>query len=331
MFLRQQTPVRLAFMCWPLLVLSGCPTDERGLVFGFSASNVGSSTSSGASGAGDGADGGAASDMSTAGEASTPGGQPGVGGAGARGGEPAVSGAGSEQAGSSTVGATSAGGTAGTLGQAGSAGSSGSGGNAASAGSAGSGGSAGSAGSGNQVDSGPCGDLDQNGVQDCDETVAANPRFDANAQGWLADPGVVQSWQSDDARGKAGSGSLQLTYTTGGASSGWALAAAGQCLAAWGGKAYEVGARAKVPAGQTEGHAELSVAIFGNDDCKGSLLTGKTVAFTAQSGSWQVLSGAVTMPAGTRSVLMRLAAAKPGPQPSLEVHFDDVLFREKAK
>jgi hypothetical protein len=35
------------------------------------------------------------------------------------------------------------------------------------------------------------------------------------------------------------------------------------------------------------------------------------------------------MPAGTRSVLVRLAASKPGSQVSLEVHFDDILFRKK--
>jgi hypothetical protein len=56
------------------------------------------------------------------------------------------------------------------------------------------------------VDAGACGDLDQNGVQDCDETVARNPRFDASAEDWLADPGVTQVWQAEDARGKAGSG-----------------------------------------------------------------------------------------------------------------------------
>jgi hypothetical protein len=179
------------------------------------------------------------------------------------------------------------------------------------------------------VDAGACGDLDQNGVQDCDETVARNPRFDASAEDWLADPGVTQVWQAEDARGKAGSGSLAITFTTPGGSTGWALAAAGQCLPAWGEDTYEVGARAQVASGQSGGQAELDVAFFGNDGCLGSLLGSKALSPVTRTGVWQPLKGSLELPAGTRSVLLRLAAAKPGAQPSLEVHFDDVLFRKK--
>lgn len=189
--------------------------------------------------------------------------------------------------------------------------------------------SAGASGTGGQPDDSRCGDLDQNSVQDCEETLAKNAAFDTNVDQWFADPGVTKTWRLDEARDGMPSGGLSVTFTTGGASSGWALGAVGQCLPAWTDDVFEVGARCLVPGDQGGGSAQVSLAIFAEDDCKGSLLESKTPVLSAHIGSWRALHGSVKMPAGTRSVLVRLAAAKPGPQPSLEVHFDDILFRKK--
>jgi hypothetical protein len=227
-----------------------------------------------------------------------------------------------------------AGGAPGSSGSAGSnatSGSGGVGGNvAAGNGGGGAGGtSAGSSGTGGMPDDGRCGDLDQNSVQDCEETLAKNAAFDTNVEQWLAEPGVTKAWRLDEARNGMPSGGLSVTFTTGGASSGWALGAVGQCLPAWTDDVFEVGARCLVPGDQGGGSAQVSLAIFAEDDCKGSLLESKTPVQSAQIGSWRALHSSVKMPAGTRSVLVRLAAAKPGPQTSLEVHFDDILFRKK--
>jgi hypothetical protein len=136
-------------------------------------------------------------------------------------------------------------------------------------------------------------------------------------------------WKSDDARGTHGSGSLSLTFTTATTNPGWATGAASQCLPAWGEKQFELGARAFIPTGQGGGTAQVSLAMFGNDDCAGSFMGTTAPALSTQAGSWQVLHSSVTLPAGTRSVLVRLALAKPGTQASLQANFDDVLFREK--
>lgn len=196
-----------------------------------------------------------------------------------------------------------------------------------SGGAVGSGGSAGSGGT--SIDVGPCGDLDQNGVQDCEETLTQNSRFDTTAQSWLADPSVTSTWRAEDARGSSGSGSLGINFATSGGDSTWGLAAASQCQPAWSDDFFVVGARLMIPQGQAGGRAQLELAFFDNDNCKGTVLSSKTAAFSAEQGVWQALSKTVQIPAGTRSVMLRLAAAKPGTQASLEVRFDDVLFRKK--
>jgi hypothetical protein len=192
----------------------------------------------------------------------------------------------------------------------------------------GGGSSGGFAGSGGMVDDGPCGDIDQNGVQDCQETLVTNATFDANADAWVADFGVNKLWQATDARGKV-SGSVSLTFATSNGGAGWVLAAIGQCLPAWSEQEFEVGGRSFIPAAQSGGRAEISLATFGEDGCQGSFLQSVVPALSAQAGSWQPLHGSAKMPAGTRSVLVRLAAAKPGSQASLEAQFDDILFRKK--
>ena len=315
--------LRRTLWCVPLLAVAGCPVEQRDLAYGVGMTSGSASSLTEGGGLSDGGsdDGGSglggtggANDTGDAGSgSSTVGGAPGSD-AGAPSGSMAGS---SDSAGTSAI--SGSGGAGGSSGVAGSGGSS--------AGMAGT--SSGSSGTGGKPDDSPCGDLDQNSVQDCQETLAKNAAFDANVDQWLADPGVTKAWRLDEARDGMPSGGLAVTFTTGGASSGWALGAVGQCLPAWSDDEFEIGARCKVPADQGGGSAQVSIAIFGEDDCKGSLLESRTPVLLAQIGSWRALHGSVKMPAGTRSVLVRLAAAKPGPQTTLEVHFDDILFRKK--
>lgn len=311
---------------WLSLLLGGaalfaanCSTDEhRTLAYGERVSSGSSGDLTGNSGAPSGDAGGSKGEAGTphdeaaAGEHSAAvGGQPGGGGNG-----PGLGGAN----GAGAASGTASGGTAGAV-------VGGSGGTSdASAGNSGTGGSSGT---GGRPDDGPCGDLDQNGVQDCQETLAKNSTFDASAASWSADPGVTAVWRAEDARGGKASGSVSLTFTSDVSGPGWTLAALGQCVPAWGEQEFEVGARSFIPDGQSGGQAQISLAMFGEDDCAGSFLEAKAPVTSTQSGSWQPLHGTTKMAAGTRSALVRLALSKPGSQASLEVRFDDILIRKK--
>jgi len=316
--------VRRLLWCAPFVIAGACSVDQgRGLSYGVSNGSANSLTEA----AGEGSGGnGSGSGPGDAGESAAPGGAPNGSSAGvasggnspASGGEPSHEAGAPSVAGSAVVvGGNNAGGVA-------------NGGQTSQGGSVTNGGSSGStsAGSGGTVDDSPCGDVDQNGVQDCQETLAKNAAFDTNVDGWIADPGVTKVWQADDARGKA-SGSVRLTFATSNGGSGWVLAAVGQCVPAWSEQEFEVGARSFIPTGQGGGRSEVSLAVFSEDDCHGGFLDSLVPVLSAETGSWQSLHGNVKMPAGTRSVLVRLAASKPGSQASLEVHFDDILFRKK--
>ena len=74
---------------------------------------------------------------------------------------------------------------------------------------------------------------------------------------------------------------------------------------------------------------DTRTALIGNDDCAGRFLGSTTPVLTALAGTWQALRSSAKLAAGTRSVMVRLALAKPGTQPSLEARFDDILLREK--
>jgi hypothetical protein len=336
MTLSAKTRRALAFL--PVLLLTGCPVEDRSLDYG--ALSAGSSRGVTYQGDDGGAGGeGGGKDFDSAGQPSdSDGGAALVGGTGNRAGGNATTGGITTSGGTTTTGgiapsggtsplggASTTGGAATTGGVASTAGAA----NISGAANGGTSGSAGSAGTGGKPDDGPCGDIDQNGVQDCQETVAKNPTFDADANSWDAELNLTEVWKSDDARGTHGSGSLSVTFTTGTASPSWASSAASQCLPAWGETEFELGARAYIPAGQAGGNAQISLAIFGNDDCAGSFMGTTTPALSAEVGSWQVLHSSVKLPAGARSVLVRLITSKPGSQASLQVSFDDVLFREK--
>jgi hypothetical protein len=298
----------------PLLLLASCQTDPRELKFGIAQG------SSSPPAAGTGGGGAGSPPIADAGEPALPtGGTTSLAGANS-GGEPSSAGGGDDAGGEGPSPAgSSSGGAAGA----------GVGGAPAGVGGGGTGGGGEGGSGGGSTDAGPCGDLDQNGVQDCDETVVLNSRFDTNAASWLAEPSVAQVWRAEDARGASSSGALGLTFTTAGnGDSSWGLAAASQCHAAWSDETFVAGARVMVPQGQAGGRAQLELAFFDNDGCQGTVLTSQTAVFSSQPGAWQALHQTVQTPPGTRSVLLRLAAAKPSTQASLEVRFDDVLFRK---
>jgi hypothetical protein len=306
------TALRCALYGLPVIALAGCPIEERDLNYGVAVTSGSASRLANGSG-GDGENAGGNGTVSQGGERETPAGAPAISGAGGS----APGGSATSQAGETNISGSST--TAGSTGNASGAGG----------GSAGTSTTGGSAGASTDPDTGPCGDMDHNGVQDCEETLAENATFDVGVEKWSADPGVTQAWQPDDARGANGSGSLSVKFTSAVGGPTWALAAAGQCVSAWADQTFEIGARTLIPEGQSGGRAEISLAFFGNDACAASFLGTATAVSSVRVGSWQTLHAGVKMPAGTRSVLVRLAAAKPGSQASFEAHFDDILLRQK--
>lgn len=323
--------------CATLIALAACSVEERPLKYGVGSSNnlsqagrgsYGSDNAGGEGGdqasAGAGAQSLGGSDSSVSGAAGT---DAEAGAPANNGGSPATGGS-PPSGGSQASAGTSAGGVVNTAGSASSGSSNGGGGSGGS--SAGTSGSQGSGGTGVvSTDVAPCGDADKNGVQDCLETVVKNATFHVDAKDWKADPSVVAAWKADDAFGQANSGSISVTVTTGDGSANWSVSATNQCLPAWQDTQFELAARVLLASGQGAGNAQISLAMFGNDDCAGSFLGSTTPVLTAQAGSWQALHTSAKLAAGTRSVMVRLALAKPGTQPSLEARFDDILLREK--
>jgi hypothetical protein len=174
----------------------------------------------------------------------------------------------------------------------------------------------------------PCGNLNRNAVDDCQETLVGNSRFDTSASSWANEGASVltETWKQEDARGNAGSGSLLLANTNVIANgTGTTGVAAYQCITAWTGDSFEVGARVRVASGQGEGEAGVNLMFFGGDACAGQLLGGENVAFTSKTDQWSVVKNTSQIPAGTRSMRVRLMVSKPFSQASFEAQFDDVL------
>lgn len=315
------------------LAWGGCGVDGRSMSYEVSALGA---TQSGTGGAMAVSAGGSAS-VSDAGESGLGGG--GAGGeGGAAGGESSTFGGSSApgQAGSTSGGIAGQVGIGGAPGMAGSAAAmsgspavAGAGSGGTSSAGAGSGG-AGSAGVGGIDPNLPCGDLNLNHVDDCTETLVKNAGFDQNGAGWESEGSLKQSWQGEDARGAATSGSLVLTNTNVlAAGTGMTGLAAHQCVVAWTGDELSVSARVRIVAGQGAGKAGVNLTFFGGDDCGGSLVNGDDTALASASGNWLQVSGRLVAPPGARSARVRLIVEKPFADAAFEARFDDIVVLKR--
>jgi hypothetical protein len=305
---------------WLAVIIAGCGVDERPLSFtiGEHTSPDGSGSSGGNPDVTSSGQGGGASTDSGAGAGSEPvGGRGGMNG----GGKPAVGGrAGSSANGGANGGQHMNGGSAN--------GGVASGG--ASIGGASVAGMGGMAGSGGAPLIFPCGDLNQNYVDDCAETLVKNSRFDTDTKGWEAEPLLQQHWDPTNATGGTSSGSLFVANMTVIPSlTGYTTVGSRQCISALTAQRYDVGARVFIKGGQGSGDAGINLLIFADDGCTGTYIGGQTVRTVADVDAWRVLEGEVAMPPAARSMYVRLVASKPLAQASLQVLFDDVLVSEK--
>jgi hypothetical protein len=188
---------------------------------------------------------------------------------------------------------------------------------------------AGDAGSGGSpTAAGPCGDIDQNGVDDCSETLVANARFDSDLSHWDAEQLETQSWDARNAGPEPNSGALLVSNTAPVATGlGSYMAGAHQCVQVTADVGYEVAARVLIPGGQGGGVAGVNLQFFDTDGCQGDFLGAETVGTTADVDAWRVVLAEVKAPSAARSMWLRLVASKPFPEPQLDALFDDVLVR----
>jgi hypothetical protein len=297
-----------------LAAFSGCGVDERALTYEYHALDAGGAQASaghanaGASNAGDSHVGNAG--MADAGDPNGPAG----GGCMSCGGN-AEAGAPAELGGN----ADAASGNGGSV-------SSGAGGRAA----AGSSGSMGSGGHAAAAADFPCGDLNQNVVDDCQETLVTNSRFDSALAGWDTEPSTTQVWDTSNGTGRPGSGSIQLNNASPVEQAvGSATAGSHQCIPVTPSANYDFGARVMLAAGQAGGQAGVNVWLFDDDACHGNLVSGNTPISGGVAGTWTALKGTLWIPGGVHSVYVRLVAIKPFAQPSLSVLIDDVLVAKR--
>lgn len=286
--------VALALGCG-CFAFNGCPVDDRSLAVNAggagSISAAGSVGTAGTSRGGTQSSGGSSAGAPDPGEGGAPSGQAGFGGQGGTGNE-----AGSATAGSSTAGSPTAG--------------------------------SGNEGGSPEPGGDGCEDLDDDGVRDCEQTVALNSRFMSDAAGWEPEPTLHQAWDQRDASNIQGSGALLVRNTNTAQGDKDMLAGSRQCLPAIGQEHYSVAANTFIPRGQGRGSAGIAVWFFSADNCvdtRGAV----TVQLVSATDQWLATHGTVQAPAGTRSMHIRLVTQKPFEQPSMEALFDDVLVRQE--
>jgi len=183
------------------------------------------------------------------------------------------------------------------------------------------------AGSGGSAAGGRCVDLNEDGVDDCSQTLVKNSRFDANSDGWTAETLLTATWDARDASGNAGSGSLLLSNTASVAQGpGSLMVGAHQCIPTAPGTTYDVAAQIMIAAGQADGAGGIDVTMYDDDACQANVVSAHTPFWGGSLGQWTTLKGSVWVPGGVHSLLVRLVAIKPFTETELKVLIDDVLF-----
>lgn len=177
-----------------------------------------------------------------------------------------------------------------------------------------------------------CADLDTDKRPDCVETLLENADFRGDVKHWLADSDATVAWSDENAAGKAPSGSALIASpgVIDENGSGVALRSAQQCVPIDGAKLVLVYANAYVEDGQDEqGRAEVDVAFFDSEDCRGALSTSfstpQPLDFAVDS--WFTLKAGSVSAATTKSAQVKLALLKPFRANSFQARFDNVLLK----
>ena len=180
---------------------------------------------------------------------------------------------------------------------------------------------------------------------DC-TTLAQNPGFDTDAEGWDPQGGVYGLWRKNDAGNSEASGSIDVLNTLYGDDKGRlggiAPGAARQCLPATPGKSYDLAGDVFIEEGQGdgdmpgapyEGAAALGAYFFDNEECDTKNM-GTSIGFfnaneVTTSNEWVHVTASGTAPERTRAISIRLNTIKPIREYTFTATFDNVFVRER--
>ena len=296
-----------------LAAVAACSTDERSLSYEFRAvESAGAPASAGRANAGD---------TSTAGDS----GEPSAPQAGAT---SSAGGARGSNAGAASSSAGAAGEAGASMEDAGAAGAAGS-----ESGGSGHGGAGGSTATGGGHAGGSataCGDLNQDSIDDCQQSLVQNAQFDSAVTGWDSEPSTTAVWDPTDGAGKPGSGSIRVSNSSAMVQApGVTVNGSRQCIPVTPTGTYYFAARVMLPAGQSDGQGAVNVWFYDDDQCRGNLVTGATPILGGKAGEWQTLRSNLWVPGGVHSMFVRLVAIKPFVTPSVSVLIDDVLIAKR--
>jgi len=171
-------------------------------------------------------------------------------------------------------------------------------------------------------------DVDANGVPDCEENLLKNGDFKNDTSSWQPEPDTSVGWQASNASAGSRTGSSNVTSNTSSNSSAYSMAGMGQCIPVSADTEYAVFAHSFVPSGQPPGcYAGLSLFVFSEPDCVGTMVKNPSPLISGNVDQWFALATPIVMPAGAKSMLVRLVAVKRFNQPALTVRFDNVLAK----
>jgi Carbohydrate binding domain len=154
--------------------------------------------------------------------------------------------------------------------------------------------------------------------------VVQNPGFDGGTAGWthLTGPDVVATYSAEDAAGKPGSGSVQVTNSDPSQAEQQGYS---QCVPVVAATKYLVGATAKIPASQgVMGNAGFSAYWMSGADCTGYL--GGLSVETDVTGVWWPASDTFTAHAGSHAARVNIKVLKSEIGGSLTASIDNIVF-----
>jgi hypothetical protein len=171
-----------------------------------------------------------------------------------------------------------------------------------------------------------CPDLDENGVEDCTETLVENADFSFGIALWKPEPDVIIRSSQEDGSENSPAGSLSVSSVRTFDSEALVEVGASQCIALPGEGEYAFFAQLFLAEEQESGSARLAALFFESEDCTGEASGSFDTDTVADSGEWIVTGGVAQAPELSASVSIRLMTVKPFQQETLEVLFDDVLL-----
>ncbi len=161
------------------------------------------------------------------------------------------------------------------------------------------------------------------------DNLLPNAGFNADINGWTPNysGGISLGWNSLDARGSSGSGSLRITNTTPTDNFGYSVF--GICVPVTAGQTYHEGASFYFPGGQAQGGLfTLITHFYSSADCSGIVIGSAFAPVLAPAtDTWQRLdTQPAIVPAGAIRAFALFGFRKIGDGGSIVGNLDDVVF-----